>query len=1182
MRYHQWIVNTIAAVTLFMKVVSGQQPTMPDPFSRLSAPSPTTASLVKFTDIPVSGFSGMPDIAIPLYEISTSFVKVPVSLNYHAVGITVGQEASNIGLGWALNAGGVISRTVYGSADNSTWQLYRMDRENAFDVRDPVDYQQAFSLSQNTIDGVPDLYMYNLPGYSGKFIIADQVRQLPMTNLRITKVSNEVFHIVTPDGNKYIFSATESSYNKSDGAGSTNVVGWYLAKILSADRADSVVFTYADTRYISSGGESFIREFYQGGTGEWNGDGAEAHSFFTNTLSSKQLTNITFSQGSVEFTISWNTRQDIAVGDAGMVPLINTMVVKNKAGVVLRTISFRYAYFTNDDTGTDNRRLKLTGVYINGGNSTDTLKAQRYNLLYNGIMLPSKSAKGEDHWGYYNGANGNTTLIPSYTNCVDRPSPPDCYGCSGQPGVLRFTGANRESNGAYAAAGMLERITYPTGGYTRFEWEPHDVINYDPPVVTYQTRAIGSTGSYPTGTTFKRDSSADYYIDPAANPNGICATFTGRLNIPANAIDDATRIDHAAGSVTIYRRAGRVAVATFVFPYNENNQYNQTSNLTLEAGQHYFVMTEVRDNGFSVTGNLSGKVGTTTATTPNKIVGGCRLKRMTFWEPVAAKSIVKSYTYRIPGDTTHSSGRLYRMPMYNRQVVKFVQTGTGCAYAMYTGIRLSSNSMISLGTGTHIGYTYVTEKMGEGAENGYTLYNYQNSISFQGEFNPAWRNGYLRSKTIYNKLSQPVSKERNVHSADNRGFTSFTCSTVDYYVKHPCAPTDNFESDKPVFAGGKNWFYPSEWFHLDSTVTEVYDMDVPSRILTSSKAFAYDNVLHLQTSKIITKTSDGTELSTTMRYPLDYTLPAGTLTSEAQAIKNMQVANMHLLIESYEQRKQASQVLQTREASYMAYKSLTTASGPVVVFDKQYSAETDLLSGAFVPSAVAGNGITRSAAYALKATAHKYDSSYNIIEAEKQGNDLNAYIWDYNRHYMVAQFMNARQADVAYAGFEADGKGNWTYAGAAVPDATTITGKNCYNLAMGTITKAGLTAAKNYTVSYWTKNAVPYSITGTVAGYPQKGETANGWTCYEHKISGQSTVTISGAGFIDELRLYPAEGTAITYTYDPLVGVTSICNEGNKTSYYGYDSDGRLVTIKDQQGKILKQMEYQYQGAVTR
>lgn len=1182
MRYYQWLVNTMAAVTLFVKVASGQQPVIPDPFSGLSAPSPATASLVKFTDIPVSGFTGMPDINIPLYEISSSFVKVPVSLNYHAAGITVGQEASNIGLGWALHAGGVISRSVYGRADNNSWQQYRMGRESGFDVRDPVDYQQAYALSQNTIDGVPDLYMYNIPGYSGKFIIADQIRQLPMTNLRITKISDSEFQIVTPDGNKYIFNATESSYNKSDGAGNTTVAGWYLTKILSADRVDSVVFTYANTRYICGGGESFIQEFYQGSSGEWNEEGAEAYSLFTNTLSGKQLTKIEFSQGSVEFTVAWNTRADIAPGDAGMVPQINAMVVKNKAGVILRTVSFRYDYFTNNGSGTDNKRLKLAGVYINGGNSTDTLKAQRYNLLYNAMKLPAKSSRAEDHWGYYNGADGNTTLIPSYTTCVERPAPPDCSSCATEPGTLRFAGADRETNGYYAAAGMLERITYPTGGYTNFEWEPHDVVNYDPPVTTYQTRNIASTASYPTSTTFKRDSSADYYVDPAANPDGICATFTGRLNIPATATGDAAKIDHAAGSVTVYRRAGRMAVATFLFSYNENNQYNQTEHLILEAGQRYFVMTEVRDNGFSVTGNLSGKVGTGSTAAPNKLAGGCRLKRMTFWDPVAAKSIVKSYTYRIPGDTAHSSGRLYRMPMYNRPVVKFVQTGSGCAYAMYTGIRLSSNSMISLGTGSHIGYTYVKENIGEGAANGYILYQYQNGTSFQGEFNPGWRNGYLRAKTIYNNLSQPVSKERNVYSLDSRGFKAFACSTVDYYVKHPCAPAGNFESDKPVFAGGKQWLYPSEWFHLDSTVTETYDMTLPSRVFTTSKAYAYDNVSHLQTSKITAQQSDGTVLITTMRYPLDYTLPAGTLTQEAQAIKHLQGANMHPVIEWYEQRKLASQALQTSAAEYMAYKPVNTPSGPVILFDKQYSAETDALPGTFVPAAVAGNGITKSAAYVLKATAHKYDASYNIIEAEKQGSDLSAYIWDYNRGYMVAQFRNAAQADVAYAGFEADGKGNWTYAGAAVPDATTISGKYCYNLAAGAISRSGLTTARNYTVTYWTKNAAPYSIAGTVAGYPLKGKTTNGWTCYEHKISAQTALTISGTGFIDELRLYPADGTAITYTYDPLVGMTGICNESNNTSYYLYDSDGRLVTIKDQDGKILKQLQYQYQGAVTR
>jgi len=1182
MRYYKWLlVINVVVITLSGETAFGQKSEIPDPFAKLSVPSPTTASLVKFTDIPVSGYTGMPEVNNPLYEISTSFAKVPISLNYHASGITVDQESSNIGLGWALNAGGVLSRTVFGSADNATYQMYRMNRPGAFDITDSIDYQQAYNLSKGLIDGVPDLYMYNFPGYSGKFIIADQIRQLPLTNLQIIKINANEFNIISPDGNKYIFNAPEGSYNKSEGSGSSNVVGWYLTKILSADRTDSIVFTYAATHYESGGGQSFTKEFYKGATGAWDGDGGEAVSSFVNVLDSRQLTKIEFNQGSIEFNISWNTREDIPVVVGTMLPLINSMTIKNRAGVILRTISFRYNYFTNNGTGTDNKRLKLSGVYINGGNSTDTLKAQRYSLLYNGIALPAKSSKGEDHWGYYNGADNNTTLIPSYTNCVDRPSPPNCYSCAGQPGTLNFVGANREANGAYAAAGMLERVTYPTGGYANFEWEPHDVINYDLPIVTYQTRGIGSAGSYPTNNTFVRDSSADFYIDPVGNPDGICATLTGKLNVPAGQIDDAAAIDHAAGSVVVYKRAGRVPVLSFTFPYSETNQYTQTTNFTLESGQSYFVMTEVRGAGFSVTGNMSGKVGTVINTTPNKIVGGCRLRKLTLFDPVAGKSIVKSYEYRIPGDTVHSSGRLYRIPVYTRDVMNFVQTGDQCVYAMLSGIRLSSNSMTSLGSGSHVGYTYVKENIGDGAANGYILYNYANSNTYQGEFNPAWRNGNLNSKITYNNLSQPVSRERNVYSNDNRGLSTFIGSTVEYYVKHPCAPA-KYDAGFPAFAGGKSWLYPSEWFHIDSTITEVYDLDVPSRVLTSTKAFSYDNVLHLQTSRIVEKNSEGLDLITTMKYPLDYTLPASTLSQEAQAIKDMQAANMHPVVESYQQKKLASQVLQTRGATYMTYKSITTSSAPVVLFDKQYSAEIGIPSGTFAPSVVSGNGITKSSSYVLKAAANQYDANYNITEVEKEGGDFSSYIWDYNGSYMVAQFKNAKQSDVAYSSFEADGKGRWTFAGAASADATTITGKNCYNLAAGAISKNGLAATTSYTVSYWTKNAAPYTIAGTVSGYPLKGETTNGWTYYEHRISGQSTVSISGTGFIDELRLYPAGGMAITYTYDPLVGVTSICNEGSKTSYYLYDSDGRLVTIKDQDGRILKQSDYQYQASITK
>lgn len=51
-----------------------------------------------------------------------------------------------------------------------------------------------------------------------------------------------------------------------------------------------------------------------------------------------------------------------------------------------------------------------------------------------------------------------------------------------------------------------------------------------------------------------------------------------------------------------------------------------------------------------------------------------------------------------------------------------------------------------------------------------------------------------------------------------------------------------------------------------------------------------------------------------------------------------------------------------------------------------------------------------------------------------------------------------------------------------------------------------------------------------------------------------------------------------TYTYDPLIGVTSITDPKGYTTYYEYDDFNRLKRVKDADEKILSQSEYHYKG----
>ncbi|MET0395005.1 MAG: DUF5977 domain-containing protein [Chitinophagaceae bacterium] len=232
---------------------------------------------------------------------------------------------------------------------------------------------------------------------------------------------------------------------------------------------------------------------------------------------------------------------------------------------------------------------------------------------------------------------------------------------------------------------------------------------------------------------------------------------------------------------------------------------------------------------------------------------------------------------------------------------------------------------------------------------------------------------------------------------------------------------------------------------------------------------------------------------------------------------------------------------------------------------------------------VLDNQVIRDVPASKTQTLHYYgyNRKINLLSRGREDDVTTSYIWNYLDELPVAEVANADTLSIAYTSFEADGKGRWSFSGAAVADATAVTGKNTYGLSSGTITRSALSSGTVYIVSYWSKGSA-VSITGTQSGWPHTLATitvgGQAWTLYEHKITGQTSISLSGAVTIDELRLYPEKAQMTSYAYEPLIGITSQSDANGRVVYYDYDGLDRLKLVRDQDGNVLRKVCYNYLG----
>lgn len=143
------IISVIAVLLLLPYVVSGQSSSSVDAsvnMPRMIPPSPETAALFRFSDIQVNHSSGIADVSIPLYTVENGPLSLPISISYHGGGRRQSDLTGPVGMGWILNAGGVISRTVFGEPDDFCPVPPNIRNASELNIKDDYEYLASFFI----------------------------------------------------------------------------------------------------------------------------------------------------------------------------------------------------------------------------------------------------------------------------------------------------------------------------------------------------------------------------------------------------------------------------------------------------------------------------------------------------------------------------------------------------------------------------------------------------------------------------------------------------------------------------------------------------------------------------------------------------------------------------------------------------------------------------------------------------------------------------------------------------------------------------------------------------------------------------------------------------------------------------------------------------------------------------
>lgn len=480
----------------------GQEPDLsPIDFNNIMLPeTPTGASLGKYDEIAVNMATGIPNINIPIFSFEVDGLTVPISLSYHAAGVQVNELSTPVGLNWTLNAGGGIFRSINSLPDEEGWitsfgplsdEFYNT-YNNIFQTdyrREMVGTSYGVTGKSGTRDHNPDDYNYNFLHHSGKFIIdfGNKAMKHEADELDID-FDFEISIIKDQSGNTYYFDEkVEKSYRKygtvvleaGDPYGGGNIggaemdygnpTGWMLSKIITKNN-DSIHFSYQEY-FISendrSGNEFTVSSSVSLGlecvfddtpirtASLTNTYGFEPSSYI-NGYSTQLISKIE----SDSFIIDFFYIEDQELPESKI--KLDKITISNLFTEEKKDFHFEYSYFSGVP------RLQLKRVYEKNENK----ELPGYMFEYISGSLPDRYSFSQDLFGYYNGKNNPSSLVP-YDVAIS-----NHFSVAGFIDFYNNNTSDRTPDFQFMQMGTLEKIHYPTGGSSQFHYEPNIESQY--------------------------------------------------------------------------------------------------------------------------------------------------------------------------------------------------------------------------------------------------------------------------------------------------------------------------------------------------------------------------------------------------------------------------------------------------------------------------------------------------------------------------------------------------------------------------------------------------------------------------------------------------------------------------------------------------------------------------------